>query len=70
MTVLDPCFRCILPYCDEANPGCMRRAVLTVAHRKRKRQEPLTEEELYIYRERQRDWKRADRERRAQAAAS
>ncbi|EDQ33915.1 hypothetical protein HPDFL43_05660 [Hoeflea phototrophica DFL-43] len=70
MTLPDPCFHCTLPDCDETDPGCLRRAVFRTASAKRKRNEPLTDEELLIYRETRRDWKRTSRDRSAERAAS
>lgn len=70
MTLPDPCFRCTLPDCDETDSSCLRRAVFRSAANKRRRDEPLTDEESIVWRETRRDWKRASRARSAETAAS
>ncbi|MBZ0164599.1 MAG: hypothetical protein K8H74_18035 [Notoacmeibacter sp.] len=65
--MIDPCFSCALPDCDETSVRCARQRALKAARRKKKAGAELTETELLVYREYLREWRQAKRERDQQA---
>lgn len=58
-----PCFRCVLPDCDDTDAGCLRRLAYASAQRKQRAGWKLTAEELFTLREFKREWVAAKRAR-------